>query len=342
MDLEHPIPQQISAYQFRLVGDMTLKQFFQVAAGVLISLVLYSSNLAPYVKWPLIVLSFLGGIAFAFFPLEDRPLSKWLFLFIKAIYSPTIYTWKKQGVTPLFFQPEPTPQVAPTTQAQTTVGLGATSPGSIPSLEPAPKEFQRFEQREKEFMSKVSEQFESAKKVELKEESLKNVPVEKERVKIPEIPALAVEKTEKKPETQTQEVNVSSVGSEITASVGQKMDEVKLAEFSQEAAPPTPPTKSNLVVGQVIDSRGMIIENAILEIKDSEGRPARALKSNKLGHFMIVTPLSNGKYEIITEKDGFTFEPISFEARGDIIPPVFVKANKIETNQTINQSVVTN
>ena len=29
----HPIPQQISSYQFRLVGDMTLKQFFQLARG---------------------------------------------------------------------------------------------------------------------------------------------------------------------------------------------------------------------------------------------------------------------------------------------------------------------
>ena len=42
MEVEHPIPQQISAYHFRLVGDMTLKQFFQVAAGALISLVLFS------------------------------------------------------------------------------------------------------------------------------------------------------------------------------------------------------------------------------------------------------------------------------------------------------------
>jgi len=40
MEAEHPIPQQISAYQFRLVGDMTIKQFFQVAAGALIALLI--------------------------------------------------------------------------------------------------------------------------------------------------------------------------------------------------------------------------------------------------------------------------------------------------------------
>jgi hypothetical protein len=42
---QHPIPQQISAYHFRLVGDMTLKQFFEVAGGAIIALIIYSTNL---------------------------------------------------------------------------------------------------------------------------------------------------------------------------------------------------------------------------------------------------------------------------------------------------------
>ena len=54
---QHPIPQQISSYQFKLVGDMTLKQFFQVAGGVVISLIFYSLPLHGLIKWPLILLS---------------------------------------------------------------------------------------------------------------------------------------------------------------------------------------------------------------------------------------------------------------------------------------------
>ncbi|MCW4031539.1 MAG: PrgI family protein, partial [Candidatus Bathyarchaeota archaeon] len=92
---EHPIPQQISAYEFHLVGDMTLKQFFQVAGGALVALIFYSSALPQYVKWPAIIISFLFGVAFAFFPLQDRPLATWIGLFIKAIYSPTAYYWKR-------------------------------------------------------------------------------------------------------------------------------------------------------------------------------------------------------------------------------------------------------
>ena len=73
---------------------------------------------------------------------------------------------------------------------------------------------------------------------------------------------------------------------------------------------------------------GKIIEAAILEIKDASGRPVRAVKTNKLGHFLIVTPLQEGIYEIISEKEGFEFNDVSFEAKGDIIPPIAIRAKK--------------
>jgi len=34
---QHPIPQQISSYQFKLVGDMTLAQFGKAAGGIVIA-----------------------------------------------------------------------------------------------------------------------------------------------------------------------------------------------------------------------------------------------------------------------------------------------------------------
>ena len=117
---------------------------------------------------------------------------------------------------------------------------------------------------------------------------------------------------------------------------GEEMVSTKQAIFSVDAAPPNPPVTPNVVVGQVADMDRKIIEGAILEIKDSAGRPIRALKSNKLGHFIIVTPLDSGKYDIVTEKDGFEFSPISFEAIGELIPPILVQGRRI-----INEVVAT-
>ena len=41
---------------------------------------------------------------------------------------------------------------------------------------------------------------------------------------------------------------------------------------------------------------------------------------------MIVTSLANGKYEMTTEKEGLSFEPVTFEAKGEIIPPIAIWA----------------
>ena len=90
---QHPVPQNISSYEFRLVGDMTLKQFFQLAGGALAGLVFYRSPFPFFIKWPFIFISVLIGILLAFVPLNGRPFSQWIMAFIKAVYSPTEYYW---------------------------------------------------------------------------------------------------------------------------------------------------------------------------------------------------------------------------------------------------------
>lgn len=103
---QHPVPQQISSYQFRLVGDMTLKQFFQLAGGFLVALAIYSTKIYGFIKWPLMFFVVLVGIAFAFLPFKERPLSAWIVSFFKAIYSPTEFAWKRYDTLPQYFQDE--------------------------------------------------------------------------------------------------------------------------------------------------------------------------------------------------------------------------------------------
>ena len=71
---QHPVPQNVTQYQFRLVGDMTLKQFLELAGGMLLAYLIYASNLFIVFKLPLALLGLFLGIALAFFPIEDRPL----------------------------------------------------------------------------------------------------------------------------------------------------------------------------------------------------------------------------------------------------------------------------
>ncbi len=141
---QHPIPQQISSYQFRLVGDMTLKQFFQLAGGFVVALIFYSAPIIGIIKWPFVIVSGILGVALAFLPLEERPLEKWIFAFFRAIYAPTEFFWKKTSVAAKFYQDEPAAET-PSSPQQTAINQYLSTPAqgtsSTTKLETAEKGF---------------------------------------------------------------------------------------------------------------------------------------------------------------------------------------------------------
>lgn len=320
---EHPIPQQISSYQFRLVGDMTLKQFFQVAGGALVSLILYSSGLPGYVKWPLILISFLSGVAFAFFPFQDRPLSTWLLLFLKAIYSPTIFIWEKGSEIRQFFQAEPDIE-------EIDVSSVTQTPQSLQNSQVLKaKEEISLEQKEKKLLNQITLHFQSPQTS--RQTKSFSIPAEGQELVVTKQPPIQIELQKHEfPKTKS---NLTEGGVFQTIPSPLQTSQVigtKQVQFSLSSSLPTFPSKPNVIVGQVIDEDQNIIEAALLEIKDREGRSVRALKSNKLGHFMIVTPLSDGEYQILTEKDGFVFDPLTFKVEGKIIPPIVIIGRKTQ------------
>ncbi|MEJ2441666.1 MAG: carboxypeptidase-like regulatory domain-containing protein, partial [Patescibacteria group bacterium] len=146
-------------------------------------------------------------------------------------------------------------------------------------------------------------------------------------------PRVVVE--EKSPPLKPQVPTKSSETQVAQTLTGQKLTSTQAAQFSVEAAPPLPPEKPNTLTGQVMDSAGKIVEAAILEVRDVAGRPVRAVRTNKVGHFLVITPLQNGKYEILTEKEGLEFDPVTFEAKGTIIPPIAIRAKNRLTAETI-------
>src|SRR3990170_2260575 len=103
---EHPIPQDVTGYKFHIVGNMTLKQFAEVGAGVLVAVILYNTNLLSFIKWPLMMLSVgLGGMM-AFVPIEERPLDHWIMTFFRRLYNPTKFYWRKDSAVPFALMPK--------------------------------------------------------------------------------------------------------------------------------------------------------------------------------------------------------------------------------------------
>ncbi len=334
MDQQHPIPQQISSYQFKLVGNMTLKQFFQIAGGAVFSLLFYASNLHPAIKWPIVIFFALLGAALAFLPFEEKPLEQWVISFFKAAYSPTAYHWEKTAKPPVFFKEEAAvPQehvIAPHGEKELEKYL-QTLPGRGTSV------FSKLEEAEKSFLSKITGLFSgmpaSAPSAPLAQTTPQQAqPVKKQEMTVPQSvpttipqgykPRVIVE--EKKPIVeQPTKAKTATVAQTFTA---QEVISGQAAQFSVNAAPPLPPEKPNTLTGQVVDASGKIVESAILEIRDAAGRPVRAVKTNKVGHFLVVTPLQDGRYEIISEKEGLEFDSLTFEATGSIVPPIAIRS----------------
>lgn len=100
---QHPIPQDITNYKFHLIGSMTLKQFAELAAGVILAFLVFKTNLIGIVKWPLVLLIAGMGALIAFVPLEERPMDHWIKTFFKNIYKPTKFFWKKTNKIPDLF-----------------------------------------------------------------------------------------------------------------------------------------------------------------------------------------------------------------------------------------------
>ena len=89
---------------------------------------------------------------------------------------------------------------------------------------------------------------------------------------------------------------------------------------------PTIPDSPNLITGLIRDPRGNVLANMLVEVKDKEGNPVRAFKTNQLGQFASATPLMNGTYTITFEDpaDKQKFDTIEIHAKGEIIAPISI------------------
>ena len=99
----HAVPQNIMDVEFKLIGDLTMRQFFYILIFAAIAYGAYISNLVAPIKWPTILGSILLGLGFAFVPYEDRGIDEWIVNFFNAVYRENQSIWKKRARPPTPF-----------------------------------------------------------------------------------------------------------------------------------------------------------------------------------------------------------------------------------------------
>jgi len=297
---QHAIPQQISSYEFKLVGEMTLKQFLKAAIGIVIALLINASGLIFFLKYPLVLLFGGGGLALAFVPFQERPLDQWLIAFIKSVYSPTIYTYKKANSPDWLTVSDAFTQKVKDEEEKEEVVVPV-----------------KQEEKVKEFIESLPTiQKESASSADLREE------IVIKDLKPTDVPAKSENSSEAEPETVVKDWRDEKAGLNLKT---EKLGATGQAVFGKIPMPDKPDVP-NVIVGMVTNFDEKIVEGAIVEIQDEKGNPNRVLKTNSLGQFRTTSPLANGRYLVITEKEGFKFDRVYVDLAGAIVDPIKIKA----------------
>ena len=94
---QYQVPQYIEVKE-KIVGPLTLKQFFYIAGAAVISFI--SFYVFNFIFWILIsVLAFAAAASFAFLKINGRPLSQILLSAFKFFWQPRLYIWQRKPTT---------------------------------------------------------------------------------------------------------------------------------------------------------------------------------------------------------------------------------------------------
>lgn len=344
---EHPVPQNVTGYEFHLIGQMTLKQFMEIAAGCGLAFLVNITNLPGFVKLPAMGILALGGFALAFLPLEGRSLDRWFFAFVHSIYQPTMFFWKKTNPVPGVFeyiQPKlafDTESVVNTSELRSnrideflqTIPAGSTS-GTIYDGTDEDPEVSRVlslfsdkptvPSNKPHILSQTPEPHVSpvtpTPSVTISTPAAAPVQIKEPSTPIAVTPQPAVVTPTPVEPLQAQEVISSK--STYTSTATEQVTQNKNLPF------PTKPTKVNTLVGMVINKDEKIVDGAIVEIiRHADGSAVRAVKTNALGQFSIITPLEDGSYDVSVEKDGFVFDKYALVLNNQVVDPILIRAS---------------
>lgn len=393
----HPIPQDITGFQFKLIGNMTVKQFAYLGSGVTLAWLTFYFPIYVLVKWPLMA-AFAGiGAALAFLPIAGRPLDVMVAKYFKAIFSPTQYVYAKSGghlwypspktvqkkvdvqnsaqeqnvalkdflsslpklqkksalddKEKVYFESVNNLLVNPSAQTQLQVQAQAAPSANAPHRESAqpPKAIDDTPDKE----VKEAGTTDDARDDELKREALLiqqklaeaqkqeasqvgTVGYEQAHLKVTELQKTLSDTMLQKQELEKQllalQKQLTDAGKDVyrpsvahPAPITQNVRSIPVGMTKGVGLPPSPEFP-NIITGIVKDSRDNPLANILVEVKDKEGNPVRAFKTNALGHFASATPLANGTYRLEFEdpKEEHRFDVTEFVVTGEIILPVEV------------------
>lgn len=364
---DHPIPQDVVGYKFHIVGNMTLKQFAEVAAGVIVAVILYNTNLIGPIKWTLIVLSAASGALIAFVPIEERPLDHWITTFFSRIYNPTKFYWRKETEIPFAFTHQRREKTAEEEAFE--IDLTPARRARIKEYMESVRSSQETDSWETEESAKLADilsQYESVEVKNISSTPLKIKPQLTTRIRSlskasPQIDnalpdkhpekvvfqsppveeAILTPASEAPPESIIESASlpvtdVEPVVATVPVSQQNILTSAPLTDVSSQLQPtnsnaklpfPEQPSRPNVLSGMVLTQDNKLIDQVTIRLKNAQGQVLHAFRTNLLGQFTASTAFPNGTYIISAEKPPFTFTEQTITLNGSIVVPLEIRAS---------------
>lgn len=346
----HPIPQDVTGFQFKLIGNMTVKQFAYLAVGVVLAWIFNAFPFFFIIKFPLMLLCAGIGAGLAFLPVEGRPMDVMVRNFFKALLNPTQFVYQKIGGHLVL--PDTETQTAKTAAQQTTTSLSGKKLQAFLQTLPQ-KSNNQLDDKEMLFFKKLSlahsDTISQTPRV-LQQQAIPPIgqiahPAVQPIMQPAQVPQPAIIPPSSPAQPLIQPVPAAPQQSQPyqqPPAPQQTVRQIPSSDLAKKAGLPVTPEAANVISGIVKDPRGNPLSNILIEVKDATNTPVRAFKTNGLGQFASATPLSNGAYTIILEdpKGGNKFDEVAFNATGAVILPIEVISS--DTREELRRSLFGN
>ncbi|MFI5265530.1 MAG: PrgI family mobile element protein [Candidatus Levyibacteriota bacterium] len=300
----HPIPQDVTGFKFRLIGSVTVKQFLYLLAAGGLDLLFYFFPIPLLLKIPLMIVPAIIGLALAFIPIDGRPMDRMIMNFIKALTVENQYIYRKLGAEMAFFA-----FIAPAHALQQINEKDTRIAEKTRLFNQFSKSYFKPDAQEQEKVAEIGKLFQEGQ---APNQGFTNRVVNADVTpqQVPSLtPAAPVNPpADPNPVMQApQTPNVQAASPSLTG--GGSSSDV-----------------ANILTGIVRDPRGKPVPHVIVEVMDINGTPLRTFRTSQDGGFAAATPLPNGNYVIHLEDSlkKQTFADVQVVLNGQVVPPVAV------------------
>lgn len=325
---KHPIPQNVMDVEFKIVGDMTFKQFFYLCVGALLAWIISSVAQEGYWKYILLFIDVVFFIALAFIPIQQRGLDIWIVNFIKAMLSPTQRVWIKSEFTPKYLSDDfdailesefvdlkPKKSTRKLDEYLQSIPEQNTSDDVTQKLGKIRNIMQNIEVKEvdsvRKEIQKDAQQSRESDNIAFKLEEQ----VDKNNINF-EYPEKV--ELEKNIDDTTLDKNLRKVYSSLQKSIDQAKLQVSEIEDYQdnidivkedEGIKLEVPRK--LIQGFIKDKSNTGVQGAMILVKKANGDVMQALQTDTEGYFKAQQEFPNDVYTLEIIKGGMAFKPVS-------------------------------